>query len=266
MNYRLITITYILLHLVFIVRSQERMTPELAMQNSLQLVEAYVTEEIDSTDSFLITKEYFNKMGRTTLKEIYSRKGLGCAYSYFYKDDTIRTERITVCYGKFLSKTKIWYDRKNREVKTIDYDGSGRKTGTYSKIKYNDKKRTKETFIQISDGFTSESKTTFDDDGKMIEHLVRKHGKWYDKTHADGGPLHETEEENYNDSNLKRVIVTREIKESTTIIGVKGQLKLQKGDILKNESFIMENGLTAYHNQYVNDVFIGMKRFVYFKY
>ncbi len=42
MNYRLITITYILLHLVFIVRSQERMTPALAMQNSLKIVETYV--------------------------------------------------------------------------------------------------------------------------------------------------------------------------------------------------------------------------------
>jgi len=259
-------ITFNLLHLVSIVRGQERMTPALAMQNNLQLVEAYVIEEIGSTDSFLITKEYFNKMGRTTLKEIYSRKGLGCAYSYFYKDDTIRTERITVCHGKFLSKTKIWYDSKNREVKAIDYDESGKKTGTYSKIKYNDKKKTKETFIQFSEGFTKETKTTYGDNGDMIEHLVKENRRWYDRTHADRGPLHETEEENYNGSNLKRVIVTRKINESTTIIGVKGQLKLQKGDILKNESFIMENGLIAYHNQYVNDVFIGMKRFVYFKY
>lgn len=149
MNYRLITITFILLQPFAKIFGQERMTPALAMQNSLQLVEAYVTEEIDSTDSFLITKEYFNKMGRTTLKEIYSRKGLGCAYSYFYKDDTIRTERITVCYEKFLSKTKIWYDRKNREVKTIDYDESGRKTGTYSKIKYNDKKGQKKPLFNF---------------------------------------------------------------------------------------------------------------------
>jgi len=54
--------------------------------------------------------------------------------------------------------------------------------------------------------------------------------------------------------------------ESRTILGVKGQLKLEKGDILKNETFIMQNGLTAYQNQYVNDVFVGMKSFVYVEY
>ncbi|HMR88723.1 MAG TPA: hypothetical protein PKD51_11250 [Saprospiraceae bacterium] len=265
MNYRLIMITFNLLHLVFIVRSQERMTPALAMQNNLQLVEAYVIEEIGSTDSFLITKEYFNKMGRTTLKEIYSRKGLGCAYSYFYKDDTIRTERITVCHGKFLSKTKIWYDSKNREVKAIDYDESGKKTGTYSKIKYNDKKKTKETFIQFSDGYTIETKTTYGDNADMVEHLVKENRRWYDRTTGTFTQLHKSEEENYNGTNLKRVNESDEAKESKTILGVKGQLKLEKGDLLKNESFIMANGLIAYHNQYVNDVFIGMKRFVYFK-
>lgn len=259
-------ITFILLHLAFIVRSQEQITPELAMQNNLKIVEAYVTEEVGSTDSFLITKEYFNKKGRTTLIEIYSRKGLGCAYSYYYKDDTLRTERITVCHGKFITKTKIWYDRKNREVKAIDYDESGKKTGTYSKIKYNDKKRTKETIMHFSDGFITESKTTFGENGKMIEHLVRENGRWYDKTNADLAPLHKSEEENYNGSNLKRVSTAKKIVESRTILGVKGKLKLEKGDMLKNETFILENGLTAHKNQYVNDVFIGKKSFFYFEY
>lgn len=242
------------------------MTPELAMLNNLKIVDAYVTEDVGSTDSFLITKEYFNKKGRTTLIEIYSRKGLGCTYSYYYKDDTLRTERITVCHGKFISKTKIWYDRKNREVKAIDYDEKGKKTGTYSKIKYDDKRKTKETIIHFSEGSTIKTKTTFGENVEMIEHLVRDNGKWYNKTNADLAPLHKSEEENYKGTNLKRVSITKEIMESRTILGVKGQLKLEKGDILKTETFIMLNGLTAYQNQYVNDVFFGKKRFVYIEY
>jgi len=203
MNKILVAITFILLHLVFKLYGQDQMTPELAMQNNLKIVDAYVTEDVGSTDSLLITKEYFNKKGRTTLIEIHSRKGLGCAYSYYYKDDTLRTARITVCNGKFISKTKLWYDRKNREVKAIDYNEKGKITGTYSKIKYDDKRKTKETIIHFSEGSTIKTKTTFGENGEMIEHLVSENGKWYDKTNADLAPLHKSEEENYKGSNLK---------------------------------------------------------------
>lgn len=58
-----------------------------------------------SIDSFLIIKKYFNTKGWTTLTEIYDRDVIRCSYSYKYRDDTVRIERITVCGGKFVSKT-----------------------------------------------------------------------------------------------------------------------------------------------------------------
>jgi hypothetical protein len=235
------------------------------MRNHLKIVEEYVTVTIDGQDSFLLTKEYFNQKGRTTLKEIYNRNGLSCSYVYFYKDDTVRTERITVCYGKFLSKTKIWYDRKNREVKAIDYDENGKKTGTYSKIKYNDKLNTQEVLIQFHNGNRKETKYQFGKDNEFVASFEKKNGVWVEKPRYDTGNL-KSEEENYRGTKLKRISTTYKIKESTTTISVKGKQKLEKGDILKTDTYIMENGLNDFQVQYLNGVFNAKKRFLYYTY
>ncbi|MBK8628591.1 MAG: hypothetical protein IPN86_24520 [Saprospiraceae bacterium] len=178
------------------------------MQNNLKIVEEYVTETLDGQDSFLLTKEYFNKKGRTTLKEIYNRDGLTCSSSYFYKDDTVRTERITVCNGKFLSKTKIWYDRKNRAAKTIDYDQNGKKTGTYSKTRYNDKLKTKEVKIQFDNGKIIEIKTQFADNMDAASSYEKKNGVWVEMASRNDTLVMRTEDENFNGSKLKRISTT----------------------------------------------------------
>jgi hypothetical protein len=254
------------MHLSLFIFAQESIKVDLAMQNNLKIIEEYVNETIDGQDSFLLTKEYFNQKGRTTLKEIYNREGLTCAYSYFYKDDTVRTERITVCHGKFISKTKIWYDRKNREVKAIDYDKNGKKTGTYSKTKYNDKLKTKEVMIQLSYGKIIEIKTQFGNNMDMSSSYEKKNGVWVDMASRNDTLIFRSEDENFNGSQLKRISTTSKVKESNTTISVKGKQKLEKGDILKTETYIMQNGLKSYQIQYLNEGFNAKKRFVYYTY
>lgn len=257
-------ITIILMHLSLFIFAQESIKVDLAMQNNLKIIEEYVTETLDGQDSFLLTKEYFNKKGRTTLKEIYNRDGLTCSYSYFYKDDTVRTKRITVCRDKLLSKTKIWYDRKNREVKAIDYDGNGRKTGTFSKIKYNDKLKTKEVYIRFDNGKIIEIKTQFADNMDAASNYEKKNGVWVEMATRNDTLVLRTEDENFNGSKLNRISTTSRITESKTIISVKGAQKFEKGDIVKTETYIMQNGLKAYQTQYLNEEFNARKRFVYY--
>lgn len=169
-----------------------------------------------------------------------------------------------MCRGKLLSKTKIWYDRKNREVKAIDYDGNGRKTGTFSKIKYNDKLKTKEVYIRFDNGKIIETKVQFGKDNEFVVSFEKKNGVLVEKPrNYDTGNL-KSEEENYNGTKLKRISTTYKIKESKTTISVKGAQKFEKGDLVKTETYIMQNGLKSYQTQYLNEEFNARKRFVYY--
>ena len=256
----------IFIHLCFWISAQEDIKIDLAKRNQIKIAEAYVKDSLGSNDSFLITKEYFNKMGRTTLMEIYGRDGLRCSYSYFYKDDTIRIERITVCYGKFISKTKIWYDRKNREIKAIDYDENGKKTGIFSKVKYNDKRRTKVVTIHFGNGSTKELKYQYDKNMNIVASFEKKNGVWIDKSSSIDKGISNYEEKNYKGTHLTRTSTTIENKEAKTLIALKGKLKLEIGDKLKTETYRMDNGLISYQYQYLNDQFDGMKRYIYYTY
>src|SRR5690606_557016 len=92
---------------LYSVSAQDKYDPEIIMNNSVREIEGYVFGK-SLSDSFLITKEYFNVKGRRTKIEIYDSTGLmRSEYIYLYKDDTLRTERITKFQGVLNSTTKI---------------------------------------------------------------------------------------------------------------------------------------------------------------
>src|SRR5690606_27619554 len=137
-------------------------------------IEGYVFGK-SLSDSFLITKEYFNVKGRRTKIEIYDSTGLmRSEYIYLYKDDTLRTERITKFQGVLNSTTKISYDKKGREIKSVDYDKNGNKNGTYSKSKYTDSNQIKETKLYFKNRLSLHKRENYDPKGPSDYYHVMK--------------------------------------------------------------------------------------------
>jgi len=259
-----ITHTILCLILVFSINAQESNKPHVIEKNKVKKVEAYVYENVTTSDSRLITKEYFNKRGRTTKIEIYDSLKIKSEYFYIYKSDTLRTERITRFNGELHSKTILKYDNKFREVKSIDYDDKGQKTGVYSKTKYNDRKNTEQTIIYTSRRPTIRIRKQFDSNNVLIKYSKKEHGKWV-HSNKDQIDFNSTTEEIDNTSfgEFKLIRRTMVINKSNIIIGISGKLKVLVNDILINERYINSKGLLEFEKQYLNDKLIGIKKYKY---
>ncbi len=249
--------------------AQDKYAPKNIERNNIKEIDCYLFEENSKTDSFLITKEDFNSKGRRTKITIYDSTGtIQSEYLYNYKYDTLRIERITKFYGNFSSRTKIFYDKNNREIKAIDYDINDKKTGTYSKTKYNDRKLTEETKIYLANKLSVHVKKKFDKNHILKEYSCKKNGKWTHELIKDG--VHPncslTEIENFQNSGLKLKREKRKINERTSIIGLKGKLKLFVNDILITEKYINKKGLIEFEKQYLNDKLIAVKKYKYVSY
>jgi hypothetical protein len=246
--------------------SQQSPSPKIVMKNRLKTIESYVFETLESNDSFLIKKDSFNSMGFVVSTEIYGMEGLRNSYLYKYQDDTLRVERITMFRDRFQSKTKIWYDKKNREVKAVDYNKNGKKTGTRSKTKYDDKQKTKHVKIYVKGKTPSiEYTTKYDESGKLIEHWTWINGKWVLKPIEENN-ANRDEIENYEGTTNTYSKTWQIIKEDVTSIGVKGKLSLKKDDILVTETIQSKEDLILSQKQYLNEVLQGLqiKRFTFY--
>lgn len=240
--------------------SQQSPSPEVVRKNRLKTIESYVFEILESKDSFLIKKDSFNSMGFVVFTEIHGKEGLRTSYLYKYKDDTIRIERITMFRDRFHSKTKIWYDKKNREVKAVDYDENGKKTGTLSKTRYNDKQKTKHVKISWKGKIPNVEYTTkYDENGKVIEYWTCTNGRWVLKPKEDIKTNLE-EIKNYEGTTNTYSKSRQIIKEDVTTIGVKGKLPLKKDDTLVTETIKSKEDLIIYQKQYLNEIFQGLKK------
>lgn len=245
------------------IHAQDKYDPIVIECNNIREIEGYIVEE-GLMDSFLITKEYFNSKGRRTKIEIYDSLGIKSEYLYKYKNDTIRIERITKLHGLFHSKTKIYLDKKNREVKAVDFDEDGKKTGTYSKTKYNDRKRTKETKIYFTKKLSVHTKEKFDSEGSIVQYAIKKNGKWKDQLTNGSNPNRSEEEfENYENTGFKLERVTNTYTEKNSILGLNGTLKLLPNDILTTERYINSSGLIEMVKQYLNGNLINTKKYKY---
>ncbi len=264
---RVFVVAFLNMAVIISINAQDKYDPEMIVFNGVKEIEAYIFEEEGRADSFLITKEYFNKKGRRTKIAVYDSVGIRSEYIYKYKDDTLRTERITKIDGEFLNRTEIHYDKKNREVKAIDYDINDRKTGTYSKTKYNDRKSTKETKIYFSNRLSIHSREKYDEDHKVIEYSIKKNGKWVQQLDKEGkNPNCKiTEAEDYQNSGLKLIKEELYVEKSKIILGLKGKIKLSPKDVLTTEKYLNENGLIVYERQFLNGEFIALKKYRYFQ-
>ena len=233
----------------------------LIKRNNIKEVLGYVVNEANDRDSFLITHEFFNKMGRRTKIKVYKSNGSSTEYEYNYKDDTLCTERITRLGSKSIY-TKIYYDKKNREVRAVDFDANDNKSGTFSKIKYNDRKRTKETKIYVDNKLKVRNIETYDEGGQFLNVGLYKNGK----KHWSGlGNVKSENIVNYNNQGLDLVKRTRVIKNNVTMLGLIGPINIVQGDELIDEQYYQLNGLLDYEKQYLNSKCIATKKYHYVK-
>jgi len=245
--------------------AQDECSPQIIVNNNIKEIKAYIFED-NVADSFLITKEYFNTKGYRTKIEIFDPIGIvRSAYSYKYKSDTLRVERITEFGGTVASRTKIYYDKKNREIKAIDFDAEGRKTGTYSKTKYNDRKLTKETKIYFSGKLRVHTKDRFNKSKKLIQSSSKVKGEWVQLLDDNGQAKNCTVTEflNYEESNLKLIKSTLNVKEQQTILGLNGKLELVPNDILLTEKYYNTRELLEYEKQFLNNALVAVKKYKY---
>jgi hypothetical protein len=254
-----LTIILLISIVAFSLNAQQNYNPEVLERNNIKQIEGYIFEGNSETDSFLLTNEYFNSRGRRTKIEIHDSLGLRSEYIYFYKNDTLRTERITKFDGRFSSRTKIFYDKKFREVKAIDFDIKNKKTGTYSKIKYKDSNLTEEHKIYFSNKLAIHSIRQYDENKSLKLYLVKKKGRWENQLNAKR--LIKTEIENYQNTGLKLKRTEELVDRNKTILGIKGKLILKLGDVLITEEFLNKKGLIEYEKQYLNGNLIATKKY-----
>lgn len=259
---RNLTIIFLSILITLSLHAQEKYDPETLERLHIKEIQGYIFEGNSKTDSFLITKEYFNQKGRRTKIEIHDSLGIRNEYSYKYKNDTLRIERITKSKGAFSSRTKISYDKKNREIKAVDYDINNKKTGTYSKTRYNDRKLIEETKIYFSKKLSVHTKKKFDKNHVLKAYLIKKNGKWINQMSEEGAfpNSSKTEIEDYKSTGVKLIRVEQKIDEQKTILGIMGRLTLTSGDIVITENYINKNGLTDYQKQYLNGKLIATKK------
>lgn len=252
----------------FLLSAQDKYDPETIEENNIKEIRSYLFDQESSIDSSLITREYFNSKGRRTKIEIHDSLGIRMEYIYIYQDDTLRVERITKAKGVFKSKTKIQYDNKNRETKAVDYDIEGKKTGTYSKTKYNDRKRTEENKIYFSSKLAVHTKKKYDKNRKLIEYAINENGKWIQKLNDEGSLTNykTTEVEDYQNLGLKLVKEVLVMEKDKSILGLQGRLNLVENDVLKTEKYVSENGLIKYEKQYLNNQLLAIKKYKYICY
>lgn len=246
---------------IYVATAQQEFKVDLIEKNRIQTIDAYLFSSEAMNDSFLITRELFNIKGRTTRKEIHSKTSLRCAYDYYYKDDTLRTERITTCNGKFSSRTLLYYDKKMREKKAEDFDENGKRTGTYSINKYNDRKKTKEQKVYFNGKLSIWQTIQYDDQNKIVSSVYHPKSKWTPGKEKNVSTTETTE--NYNGTAYKLVKIISIIKKEETILGVAGSLKLKPEDELISETLFHPNGLTFTNTQYLNGELVGIKKYNY---
>lgn len=244
--------------------AQDKYDPAIIAGNNIKKIEGYIFKDETATDSFLITKEYFNSKGRRTKIEVYDSIGISAEYIYKYQNDTLRIARVTRIGGKYHSTTMLSYDRKFRETKAVDYDRNGRKSGNRSKTKYNDRKRTSETKLFISKKLAVHTKKQFDSTGKLIQYKIKENGKWVDKYENGLNPNTLMQEfENYNGKGVKLEQKKQFYDKNTMVLGLNGTLKVAARDTLVTERYVFANGLLAYEIQYLNEKLIAIKKYKY---
>jgi len=242
------------------IKAQDLLSPVIIQQNNISSIEGYIFKNENSLDSFLITKEYFNTKGYQTKIVIYDSSGIKGTYVYNYKDDTLRTERITIFHDSIHSITRLYYDHKYREVAAIDFDKDGKKKGTFYKIDYNERRKTKQIRFYLSDKLIHHTKTKYNDTGTVIEFAKKINGKWIYKK----PPF--VELETFVVDGLKAERRTSVIISNETILGLSGKLKLTVGDTLINEKFINSKNLILYEKQFLNNNLICIKKYIYLYY
>ena len=246
------------------INAQQKNDPIILQRNNVIEIEGYVFDSETALDSMLITKEYFNAKGHREKIEIYNSTGITSEYIYNYKEDTLLTERITKFRNELHSVTKIRYDDKLREIETIDYDFEGKKMGTFSKVKYNDRKKTKETKIYIGNKLNIHTMDLMDGKNFIKRLWTVRNGKKIINSECEQNK-HVIEEEviNFNGSQLTMKKRTNQYCNEQTILGLKGRLKISEGEILTDETYLNQNGLIEYEKQYLNDKLICIKKYKY---
>lgn len=191
--------------------------------------------------------------------KIFKPNGNMTEYEYIYQDDTLCIERITRIGNRTIF-TKKYYDKKNREVKAIDFNECGSKTGTYSKTKYNDKKRTKELKIYVENKLVNHKKTNYDSC-----HIINVSNNENGKINCPDKVKFE-KIINYNNQGLDLVMRTIVITKKCTTLGLIGPISLTPDDVVIDEQYRHPNGLIEFEKQYLNGKLVGTKRYKYIRY
>ena len=248
--------------------SQKNNTEALKLNNIIK-VNGYLLETKTSTDTILISKEYYNKSGIISKLEIFdSLEHIINTYKYIYRFDTLRTAFLVYNKGKLKVKTIYIYDKKNVKSSTTVYLNNQHES--YTTYIFNKEGRIVELkeFKNNKINFLTEFK--YYSFGEIRQKIVKypRHLRSltrYRKTRADIEQFSKTENifENYKNSNKKLINTLIVFNRKSSFPTDKGKMSFEKRDELKTKSFYLENGLIDYILQYKNDVLIAKKIFSY---
>lgn len=255
--------------------AQDVIESKIIVNNEIKIIEAYIFNNREYKDSSLITKEYFNSLGKKEKKEIYEENHLRNYYEYYYDKDTVLNLRKSFDHNsqlKTISRLSIY--KKNQKSIWEDFDSLNNPTGIVQKTIYNKNNKPQRISIQknnfkIYDQIFKYYKNGMVKEEKILAPKEEKCLMFFDENgqmrpnHKARFFLLKTIIKKYENNEPEVVKKSYKFQKTTRIIALEGKRQIYKNDILDIIQYFDTNGLLKNEVQYINGKFTIEKRYKY---
>lgn len=255
--------------------AQDDIESKIIVNNEIKIIEAYIFNNREYKDSSLITKEYFNSLGKKEKKEIYEENHLRNYYEYYYDKDTVLNLRKSFDHNsqlKTISRLSIY--KKNQKSIWEDFDSLNNPTGIVQKTIYNKNNKPQRISIQknnfkIYDQIFKYYKNGMVKEEKILAPKEEKCLMFFDENgqmrpnHKARFFLLKTIIKKYENNEPEVVKKSYKFQKTTRIIALEGKRQIYKNDILDIFQYFDTNGLLKNEVQYINGKFTIEKRYKY---
>lgn len=269
------TISILIVFQCLSIFAQDDIESKIIVNNEIKIIEAYIFNNREYKDSSLITKEYFNSLGKKEKKEIYEENHLRNYYEYYYDKDTVVNLRKSFDHNsqlKTISRLSIY--NKNHKSIWEDFDSLNNPTGIVQKTIYNKNNKPQRISIQknnfkIYDQIVKYYKNGMVKEEKILEPKEEKCLMFYDENgqmrpnHKARFFLLKTIIKKYENNKPEIIKKSYKFQKTTRIIALEGKRQIYKNDILDIFQYFDTNGLLKNEVQYINGKFTIEKRYKY---
>lgn len=247
---------------------QKNLAKDLELNNVSQ-VDGYLYTKENSSDSILITREFYNNTGFKTKIEIYdSLENNFATYKYVLRFDSLPIAFLAYKGDTLISKSVYVYNRDYIKSQATVYLGNQMNNFTTYIFSKDQKVREVREYKNKELALVTEYRYFYF--GPLKEKIVKfPKSKWavtkYRKTRykVDLLEKYEKQYENYKDSGRKLIKNTQLFNRKGTITTLKGIESFDKKDELKTKTYYLKNGLINYIVQIKNGRFFARKTYVY---